>query len=212
MDEYYVPITWGEIEMLGSKGIGALGIRVYMVIKMRAYGARTQSWSSQRRIRQDLTLKDGTAPSIRGIQKAIASLVNAGLITSETKISSAGTNVYTITNKLGHEPQFVISDKTPNHSSSPLTNHSSSSLTNHSSSKEEEKKKIYFNKKGQIEPVELSNYEPTDLYELLMWILKENKMFYDTVDQNDIEYLKLLLNSVINKDWIINAVLQKLKK
>ena len=38
MDDYFVPITWAEIEALGQKGIGALGIRAYMVIKMRPIG------------------------------------------------------------------------------------------------------------------------------------------------------------------------------
>ena len=84
MDDYFVPITWAEIEALGEKGIGALGIRAYMVIKMRAYGNRTSSWSSQTRIRKELALANGEMPSLRGLQKAIKGLKDAGLIKVKT--------------------------------------------------------------------------------------------------------------------------------
>ena len=209
MNEYYVPITWAEIEMLGTKGIGALGIRVYMVIKMRAYGHRTQSWASQKRIQKDLKLKDGTMPSVRGVQKAIRSLINAGLIVSDTRKSRSGTNLYTITNKLDHE-RLDTDDSVILPQGDTLTNQSSFETTIKSVHKEEEKK-IYFNKKGKIEPVELSKYEPTDLYDLMIWILKENKLFYDTLSKGDIEYMILILESVINADWIVNCTLNKLK-
>lgn len=210
MNEYYVPITWAEIEMLGTKGIGALGIRVYMVIKMRAYGHKTQSWASQKRIQKDLTLKDGTMPNIRTVQRSIRALENAGLIVSSTKSSSAGTNVYTITNKLGHGKITDTGTRSRHIDQGGLGENAVSKVSVKMSYKED-KKKIYFNKKGQIEPVELSKYEPTDLYDLMIWILKENKVFYNTLSNDDIEYMVMILESVINTDWIVNSTLNKLK-
>lgn len=210
MNEYYVPITWAEIEMLGSKGIGALGIRVYMVIKMRAYGHRAQSWASQKRIQKDLRLGDGTVPNIRTVQRSIRALENAGLIVSSTKSSSAGTNVYTITNKLGHG-KYTDTSTASRHIDRQGHGENADTRDTVKMPCKEEKNKIYFNNKGQIEPVELSKYEPTDLYDLMIWILKENKIIYDNLSNDDIEYMIVILESVINKDWIVNSTLNKLK-
>ena len=139
MDEHFVPITWAEIETLGQKGIGAVGIRAYMVIKMRAYGNKTSSYYSQDSIREQMKGSDGTMPTKRGLQKAIDKLEEAGLIQIKVRGSSVGTNEYTITSKLVGELQFDTRNSS--------TNSSSSGAMNHSSSKEDNLNLIYYNNK-----------------------------------------------------------------
>ena len=143
MDDYFVPITWAEIEALGQKGIGAVGIRAYMVIKMRAYGNRASSYSSQKRIREEMKGSDGSMPTKRGLQKAIDKLEEAGLIQVKVRGSCVGTNEYTITSKLVSELQFDTRNHSTNSSSTATMNQSSSEVVNSSSSKENNLNIIY---------------------------------------------------------------------
>ena len=205
MDDYFVPITWAEIEALGEKGIGALGIRAYMVIKMRAYGNRTTSWSSQTRIRKELALANGDMPSLRGLQKAIKGLKDAGLIKVKTHGSSAGTNEYTITNKLVPEQQF----DPLNESSSGTPNNSSSDPLNKSSSKEEEKKYIYYiNKKGNILDTIVINDTEYNLRDLFNNINDEPNNFYMSHTDEHIEYLKEFIKTISNPDELVCRVVE----
>ena len=202
MDDYFVPMTWDEIELLGQKGIGALGIRTYMVIKMRAYGHRTKSWSSQTRIRKDLALKSGEMPSLRGVQKAIKALKDAGLIKSKTRGSSSGTNEYTITSKLVPEQKYDTRNDSTNKSSSDTSNKSDSDTPNKSSSKKEEINLIYYNNKGNVEYILLKGKE-YKIEEVLCNIIDEPDTFFMTHSDDDIQHIKNVLRSLENPDSLV---------
>ena len=210
MNDYFVPITWAEIEALGQKGIGALGIRAYMVIKMRAYGNRASSYSSQETIRKELRAPDGSLPSLRGLQKAIKKLETAGLIKSKTRGSCVGTNEYTITSKLVPEPEFDTRNHSTNDSSTDSLNTSSSETLNQSSSKEDNLNLIYYNNKGNIiEYITLSSGKH-ELINILNSIVDEPNTFYMTHTDDDIESMKKFINTIDNPDELVCSAVEVL--
>ena len=210
MDDYFVPITWAEIEALGQKGIGAVGIRAYMVIKMRAYGNRASSYSSQKRIREEMKGSDGSMPTKRGLQKAIDKLEEAGLIQVKVRGSCVGTNEYTITSKLVSELQFDTRNHSTNSSSTATMNQSSSEVVNSSSSKEDNLNLIYYNNKGNIiEYITLSSGKH-GLINILSSIVDEPNTFYMTHTDDDIESMKKFINTIDNPDELICSAVEVL--
>ena len=207
--EYFVPITWAEIEKLGQKGIGPVGIRAYMVIKFRAYGNKTSSFASQDQIRKELVGSDGSLPTIRGLQKAIDKLVEIGMIRVKVRGSSVGTNEYTITSKLVPEPQFVTRNHSTNASSAETSNQSSSETLNQSSSKEEELNLIYYNKKSNIEYIRVNgkDREPVELFNS---IVDEPNSFYMSHSDDDIEHIKSIIQTIENPDELVATVVKRL--
>lgn len=210
MEDYFVPITWAEIEILGQKGIGAVGIRAYMVIKIRAYGNKTSSYYSQKSIREQMKGSDGTMPTKRGLQKAIDKLEEAGLIQVKVRGSSVGTNEYTITSKLVGELQFDTRNSSTNSSSSGAMNSSSSEVTNSSSSKEDNLNLIYYNNKGNI--IEYISFKGVNInpIELFNSIIDEPNMFYFTHSEDDIQYLKDFINTINNPDELVCKAVEML--
>ena len=147
---------------------------------------------------------------MRGIQKAIKSLEKAGLIKSDTRGSSVGTNEYTITSKLVREPQF---DKRNSSSSSSSTQSRSPvrlESSNSSSCKEDNLNNIYYNNKGNIiEYINVNgvNINPTELFNS---IIDEPNNFYFTHSESDIESIKKIIQTIDNPDSLVSTAVKVL--
>lgn len=210
--EYFVPITWAEIELLRDPKIGKLGVMVYMAIKFRAMGKKTWSNPGLARIQSDLASKTGVQPSRSGVTKALKKLETAGLIKRKRGNGGPrGTTTYTITHKLKgfladtEQASSIPTDAPQIPTDTDLTvsagNHERYNSLNNI---------LYINNKGSnIEYIRVNgvNRDPIELFNS---IIDEPNAFYMTHTDNDIEDLKRIINTIDNPDELVSSAVKVL--
>ena len=202
--EYFVPITWAEIEDLRDPQIGKLGVMVYMAIKFRAMGKKTGTYPSLARIQSDLASKTGVQPTRSGVTKALKKLESTGLISRKRGKGPRGTTLYMITHKLRGvpaepEPTSSIPQDTPEIPTDTglvvsQRNHERDNSLNNI---------LYINNEGSnIEYIRVNGVNRNPI-ELVISIIDEPNAFYMTHTDNDIEDLKRIINTINNPDKLV---------
>lgn len=208
MDEYYVPITWAEIELLRDPAIGKLGVLVYMAVKFRAMGNRTTSYPSLARICNDLKDRHGTEPTRSGVTKALNKLEKIGLIRRKRGGSSKGTTLYTITHKKRGVPVDAEQSSSIPADAEQIPADAEQVVSQRNHERDNLLNNIYYNNKGNILDTIFINGKEYNLNELFNSIKNTPDTFYMILRDEDIDYLKKFIREIRNPDLLVSQVVE----